>query len=100
MTSVTNGIWIRVALSIPAGARRRIPAWVKRGLRSTLSAMVFVAFNTKYSLRFFFGEFSSLLPSRQREEPPSPEFAKKIYHEIAQLYYARGQTGQALQLWQ
>jgi len=90
-----NDIWIRGALRIPAGVRKRIPVWVKRGLRSALTVMVFVAFNTTCSLRFFFGKFSLV-----GEEPPLPEFGKKVYHEVAQLYYARGQIGQALQLWQ
>jgi len=47
MSRRTIDIWIRCALSIPAGVGRRIPAWVKRGLRNTLTVMVFVAFNTR-----------------------------------------------------
>lgn len=97
--SLAMSIWVRGALSLPAGVRRRIPAGLKRGLRKLLTLALYVAFKNKKLIAWLVGGPMRVLRSRLSSEPPLPAFSKKIHHQVAQIYYARGQIDQALQLW-
>lgn len=101
-SAIGRRIWFLGASSIPAVLRRRIPVVAKNGLRRALVLAKSLASSVECSLKFTFHSLYLLLPQRNAtvEEPYSPEFSKKVYHDAAQIYYARGQIDQALQMWQ
>lgn len=97
---LVNEIWCRVALSFPARMRRAIPERIKRDLRSLLTLAVFLLFNTRQSIRYVSGFLKAVAKGKSADGPVAPEFSPKVYHDVARLYYSRGQIAQALQLWQ
>lgn len=95
----TSSIWVRVALAIPPSIRQKISSSTKKRLRSTLVIAVFFAYNARTGLRMLWQSVRSMLGASVADPLPSTRFSPKIYHEVAQIYYARGQIEQALQLW-
>lgn len=95
----TSSIWVRVALAIPASLRQRIPASTKHTLRSALTIGVFFAYTARNGVRALWRTAKSVFGANEDEPLPSTRFSPKIYHDVAQIYYARGQIEQALQLW-
>lgn len=95
----TSSIWVRVALAIPASFRQKLSSSTKQRLRSTLSVAVYFAYNTRNGLRMLWQSLKSIVGANAGEPLPSTRFSPRIYHEVAQIYYARGQIEQALQLW-
>jgi len=95
----TSSIWVRVALAIPPSIRQKIPSSTKKRLRSTLVIAVFLAYNARNGFRMLWQSVRSMFGASVADPLPSTSFSPKIYHEVAQIYYARGQIEQALQLW-
>jgi glycosyltransferase involved in cell wall biosynthesis len=95
----TSSIWVRVALALPASFRRRIPVSTKRSLRSALTVAIFFAYAARNGVRALWRTTRSIFGANEAEPLPSTRFSPKIYHDVAQIYYARGQIEQALQLW-
>ena len=93
-------LWNSIALALPATFRQRIPRRVKRTLRLLLTIAVFVAYNLRNSPRYAWGALVKMSrKSKTSDDLFTPEFSPRVYHEVAQLYYARGQIDEALQLW-
>jgi len=94
-----TSIWLRVALAIPASIRQGISRSTKDLLRAALHVSIGTAYEIKQILRAA-GHWLKQKLSRQVEDnPPSIEFSPMLYHEVAKIYYGRGQIEQALRLW-
>ncbi len=97
---MVSQLWNLVALALPASFRKRIPRRVVRALRSLFTIAVFFAFHAKVSRKIVAGALSRMWrKSKGAGDLFTPEFSPRVYHETAQLYYARGQIDEALQLW-
>jgi glycosyltransferase involved in cell wall biosynthesis len=94
-----NIIWNRVALSLSPRVRELIPKNVKRGMRSIFMFVVFLLRNTRQSIRYAIRYLKNIAKPELEKDPFTPEFSPKIYHDVARLYYGRGQIAQALKLW-
>lgn len=94
-----DGIWLTVALCLPAGFRRRIPRILKRWLRRSFTFAMFVAYNAKYVLKFIVSVVARKWKGEPQQDLYTPEFSPRLYHDAAQVYYGRGQIDQALQMW-
>lgn len=94
-----SSIWIRVALKLPAEYRRRIPRAITHALHQVLTLVMFLVFNTKYVLRNIRQMALRFWREDAEKVPFRISFSPVLYHHAAQLYYARGQIGQALQMW-
>ncbi len=93
-------LWNIVALRLPASWRQRIPRRVKRFLRLLLTGAILIAVNLKDSPKHVLGTLVGLFRNyRKSKDLFAPEFSPRVYHEIAKLYYARGQIEEALQYW-
>lgn len=91
-------IWVKIALTFPSSIRQHLPTHAKESVRKIFTTLLHLAITTKASL----GQF---LQNRRRpaeEAVPvavEPEFSPLLYHDVAALYYARGQIYQALENW-
>jgi predicted O-linked N-acetylglucosamine transferase (SPINDLY family)/glycosyltransferase involved in cell wall biosynthesis len=94
-----NSIWTWVALSMPTWMRSPIPRRAKGAMRTLLTATVYVLFHTGHALRHVIKHAETAARGERLSELYTPEFSPRIYHEVAQLYYARGQISQAVALW-
>jgi len=94
-----SSIWLRIALAIPAGIRQRISRRAKDFLRAAVHVAVDSAYNLRRILRGVRDGFRRKLSQPTEQNPPSIDFSPLLYHEVAKIYYARGQVEQALQLW-
>jgi predicted O-linked N-acetylglucosamine transferase (SPINDLY family)/glycosyltransferase involved in cell wall biosynthesis len=95
-----RALWIRVALCLPSSWRKGLPPRIKEFLRLIFTATLFIAANARHFMHV------SLLGLRQWASGniaapplPEPDFRPSVYHNVAHLYYARGQVEQALQMW-
>jgi glycosyltransferase involved in cell wall biosynthesis len=95
-----NQIWCQVALSFSARVRRAIPPGIKRGGRRLLALAVFMLFDTRQFIRYVSKYLKLIAKGESFNRPSTPEFSPKVYSDVAERYYARGQIAQALQLWQ
>ena len=96
----TSQSWISIALALPASFRQRIPRRVKRGLRLLFTTTAFVTYTLKKPSNEALGTLVKMWrKSKTSDDLFTPEFSPRVYHEVAQLYYARGQIDEALQLW-
>ena len=96
-----NVMWNRMALSLPASVRKRLPRRLKRLARSSFTTGLFVAYNIRDFARVFLHRFWGRVAGagEKGETLPEPGFTPAVYHSVAQLYYARGQIDEALRLW-
>jgi glycosyltransferase involved in cell wall biosynthesis len=101
MLKAVNNLWVRVALTIPARTRQRIPRRIKGALRTILSTAMWAPVGARRLLLLLLGHISrspgasTPLPNIGRPATISP----RLYEEVAQIYYARGQIDEALRLW-
>ncbi len=93
-----RGIWIKIALAFPSSIRRRLPTHAKEAVRKMFMTLLHLAITIKASL-------GHLVRNRRESVEETvlaavePEFSPLLYHDVAALYYARGQIDQALQNW-
>jgi len=98
--AVVDRLWLKIALQIPAKTRRRIPRRVKDTVRAIFAAALLAPVNARSFLSFVVSAIRRRISaSVGRGELPRPSISPKLYHEVAQLHYARGQVAQALELW-
>jgi len=92
-----RGIWIRIALAFPSSIRQRLPTSAKEAVRKMFTTLLHLAITIKASLRQVQDRQK---PAKEAESPAvEPEFSPLLYHDVAALYYARGQIYQALENW-
>ena len=90
--------WLKIALTIPSSVRQRFPTRAKESARKIFTMLLHLAITTRSSL-------GQVLRNRRKpaeEAVPvavEPEFSPLLYHDVAALYYARGQIYQALENW-
>jgi glycosyltransferase involved in cell wall biosynthesis len=100
MLDLVDQLWLKVALKIPARTRQRIPRRVKDALRTAFSVALLAPANARGLLLFFARRITSRVAGgNQQSDLPRPSISGRVYAEVAQLYYARGQIDQALKLW-
>ncbi len=93
-----NGIWLRFALSFSDGFRKKVPRFLRLNFREFVRfCLVFIFTLMHFTSKLLTRE--GQIFGRKGEEIHTPNFNPKLYDEIAQIYYSRGQIDEALQLW-
>jgi predicted O-linked N-acetylglucosamine transferase (SPINDLY family)/glycosyltransferase involved in cell wall biosynthesis len=94
-----NQIWVKVALCFSSDFRKRLPQRFKDKLRHYFTVAIYVGYTTKHRPLAIIKQLLTRLGGEQTRKIYSPEFAPKLYHDVAQIYYARGQIDEASQAW-
>lgn len=94
-----NQIWLRFALRFSAGFRSKLPLGFKVALREFFTMSLFVAYQAKHLPLRVLKSVRNILSRNVPDEIYSPNFNPKLYNDVAQIYYARGQIDEALQVW-
>ena len=94
-----SSLWLRGVLALPVSVRKRIPPRLKEFLRHSFTTTLYLAIMAKATLRFLLYHRKELVEGGALLPAISPRFSERLYHEVAKLYYARGQIAKALQLW-
>jgi predicted O-linked N-acetylglucosamine transferase (SPINDLY family)/glycosyltransferase involved in cell wall biosynthesis len=93
-----RGVWIKIALALPSSIRQRLPKREKELARKIFTILLHSVITVKASLGRLLrnGRASSEAAVSAAVEL---EFSPQLYHDVAMLYYARGQIDQALENW-
>lgn len=94
-----NRLWLQAALKFSSGFRKKIPIGYKTASRGYFTTMVFLAYNAKHVPLRIAKRALAKVRNKAPREIYSPEFSPKLYHDVAQIYYARGQIDEAVQMW-
>ncbi|MGH6804600.1 MAG: hypothetical protein ACREC3_14725, partial [Methyloceanibacter sp.] len=89
-------LWMRIASMVPRFIRRAISQDTKQAVREIVMNLLFGL----YSYIFYYKKNTT---QQEKTEAifglTTPSFSGRLYYDMAQLYYARGQISQALQMW-
>ena len=96
---VAHQMWLRVALKFSADMRKKVPLGIKTALRSFFTALILIAYTAKQIPSVMKRKIAPPPSGEPTREVFSPDFSPLLYHDIAQIYYSRGQIDEALQLW-
>ena len=100
---VAHRLWVQIALKFSAEIRKKFPLRIKIALRKIFTSMIFIAYTAKQIPFAVRKNLATRNPENAIGDSPeeiySPDFSPMLYHDAAQIYYARGQIDEALQMW-
>lgn len=96
---VSHQLWVRIALKFSADLRKKLPLRLKTSMRACFTALVLLAYGAKKLPQALKRSMSPPVKGEAPQEVYSPDFSPILYHDVAQIYYARGQIDEALQIW-
>jgi len=100
VNQIVTNLSARAEATIPPSARRRIPGPLKRMAVGALKIATYVVVTATDAIVLVLDAIKHRIGgAASRADIITPHPSLKIQHEVAQLYYARGQIDQALQLW-
>ena len=93
-------LWMQITSLLPGPIRRAIPQNAKKAIRETVISLLFGLYKYILPPQLYFKE-KAIQKKKTNAVLGLTElsFSKELYHDVAQLYYARGQIPQALQMW-
>ena len=96
---VAHQLWVYVGLKFSAEVRKKLPFRIKIALRSLFMGLIIVAYTVKKIPYKFKNDISPGASGAATAEIYSPDYSPMLYHDVAQIYYSRGQIDEALQMW-
>lgn len=96
-----SGIWRRISLGLSPSLRGRVPARLKESLRYFFTTSLYLLIAGKAMVRWWKSNWWSVMSSAPGEFPliaPSG-YSGLLYHDVAKIYYARGQIDEAMENW-
>ena len=96
---VSHQLWVRIALKFSADLRKKVPLRLKSSLRDGFTALILLAYLVKKIPQSVRKSVEPPIESEGQKQIYSPDFSPILYHDVAQIYYARGQIDEALGMW-
>ena len=94
-----SNIWLRGSLALPSSVRRRLPTRFKDGLRHSFTTMLYIFIAGKGMLRWGIRHWREVIKNATTDFSlvVAPKHSPRLYHDIASIYYARGQIEETLE---
>lgn len=96
-----SSLWVRGSLSLPSSLRSRLPLKLKQTLRHFFTATLYVLITGKTLLRWGKRNWFDLIRNAPKDFALAiePVHSPLLYHDIALIYYQRGQIDEAVENW-
>lgn len=96
-----SSLWVRGSLSLPSSFRSRLPLGFKQSLRHFFTATLYILIAAKLILLSGKRNWLNFVRSAPQDFALAiePVHSAKLYHDIATIYYQRGQIDEAMENW-
>lgn len=94
-----SNLWVRTVFALPLSLRKRVPVRAKEWIRKYFTLLLYSAMRAKAGLRELVRNRRASSTGEVSPLVVVPEYSPKLYHDVAAVYFARGQIFQALENW-